>query len=281
MISENISENLANLAVKALVYEVGITPKPGLVDCANNGSHTDMNFFTFIDSSFSLYSYFREITIIGTNHKGDLTTLMPKLRKPGMLAEKEMFKATGGINTHKGAIFSMGIICATFGYMYANNMKITSSDLLGNSGIVASETVAELETASFETAGEKVFKNYGVTGARGEASAGFPSVNQIGLPVFNDCINNGLLVNDSGVIALLHLICKVEDTNIINRSDLKTLKEVQNSVNSALANTTNALNLIDYAKKLDQQFIKLNISPGGCADLLAVTIFVYLLENQL
>ena len=113
-------EYLSYLAHKAMLYEVSASPKPGLVDRFSNGAHKDMDFFTFMSSSASLSQFFSHCALEGEKHlDSDLPNLFSSLRIPGISAEKKMFFATNNINTHKGAIFSIGTICAAAGYLYS------------------------------------------------------------------------------------------------------------------------------------------------------------------
>ena len=115
-IREADSKTIARLACQALLYEVATTPKPGLVDRANSGSHRDMDFFTFQASAAALWPYFARCAEIGMDtHSLPPEETFSRLRTPGKLAEGDMLRATAGVNTHKGAIFSMGILCGALG----------------------------------------------------------------------------------------------------------------------------------------------------------------------
>src|SRR5699024_6679000 len=110
MIIKNFCNKISSMSIKSILYEVAATPKTGLVDRKNSGAHKDMDFFTFINSSSVLGSYFYNCTKAGIEFKGnDYRDLLKDIRPIGMEAEKDMFKATNNINTHKGIIFSQGI----------------------------------------------------------------------------------------------------------------------------------------------------------------------------
>ena len=266
------------LATKALLYEVSATPKPGLVDRANNGAHKDMDIFTFLSSSTALTPYFRDITLQAILFEGAPEEMLAALRYTGQRAEEDMFLATGGANTHKGLIFSLGLICAAMGYAYTHELPQTPAQILILCGKIATATTRELMQASEKdqkTHGERVFAQFGTTGARGEAAAGFPHVRDYGLPLLTQMVIEGCSLNDAGCIVLLHFIAHVEDTNLLTRSNPQTIDTIKRELLTFLKQTREPALLLDIAQKLDEQFIALNISPGGCADLLAVSYMLY------
>ncbi|MCL2218201.1 MAG: triphosphoribosyl-dephospho-CoA synthase, partial [Defluviitaleaceae bacterium] len=161
------ADKMAELAVRALITEVCITPKPGLVDRANNGAHRDMNVFTFIDSALTLHGYFRCITSLSQTHEDD--GLLLKLQPLGLQAEQDMFRVTKGVNTHKGAIFSLGLICAAAAVLERQSIKQTDeilsqtcADIVrSRSRLRDAEKAAEKGAA---TKGELVYKRHGLRG---------------------------------------------------------------------------------------------------------------------
>lgn len=120
-----MSKQIVNNALKALLYEVIINPKPGLVDPVDNGSHNDMDVFTFVNSSLALEEYLDKAAEIGESFTGtDLTIMFNRLREKGVLAEKAMLTATQGVNTHKGAVFSLGIFVCAQSYAKRNRQNV-------------------------------------------------------------------------------------------------------------------------------------------------------------
>jgi holo-ACP synthase/triphosphoribosyl-dephospho-CoA synthase len=175
----------------------------------------------------------------------------------------------------------MGIICAACGYL---GPPFTSLDevLQTAAQIAAPALCNDLEGITVQnsvTHGQIIFAKFGVTGIRGEAAAGFPSVRYWGLPVLRKALKSGSSYNDAGIEALLHLIANVNDTNIISRSSPDTLKTLQTRLQAFLNAQPDSRSVLEYAAKLDAQFIKENISPGGCADLLAITYMLHFLTN--
>jgi holo-ACP synthase/triphosphoribosyl-dephospho-CoA synthase len=272
------SQKAGLAAVQALLYEVSATPKPGLVDRSNNGSHRDMNFFTFLDSGTALIPYFQHMTAMGLAHQGTAQTLIPALRYQGRQAEGQMFAATGGVNTHKGLIFSLGLLCACAGYQYAQDLSPTADQLLELAALAAGGVTKELDcTATPATHGRRAYGRYCATGIRGEAAAGYPHVRKWGLPVLKKMAAQGCSLNDAGVIALLHLMAHLEDTNILARADRDTLLQMQALLRKELSRTQDPAQLLSFARFMDEWMVLRGLSPGGSADLLAVSYFLYFL----
>jgi triphosphoribosyl-dephospho-CoA synthase CitG len=280
----SFADQVAKQAVRALITEVCITPKPGLVDRANNGAHEDMDIFTFVDSSLALYPYFRDSTAYSLAYDGRCDGLLSKLVPRGIQGEQDMLIATGGVNTHKGAIFSLGVLCAAVAVV-AKQTDTAKEAALQDAciALAAGRTRRKALPTNDVTNGERIYGQYGIRGVIGEAAAGFPHVFNLALPRFREQIKEGNTIETAGVVALLHLIAQVDDTNIIARSGIETLREVQEVVRGVLgehSNDKNALRYRAYAQELDSMFIQRGISPGGCADLLAVTLLIDALSRQ-
>jgi len=272
---EQFAETLANLATNALTAEVCITPKPGLVDCANSGAHHDMDIFTFMDSALALYPYFRKVTVTALSYTGAVSELLAVIQPLGIQAETDMFTATHGVNTHKGAVFSLGVMCAAVGIIASRPDQYTNAYASLSELCVTICRAKARTTAKLATKGQGVYQTYGLTGILGEAAAGYPNVFELALPTLERYIAQGIPLQEAGVMTLLQLLTVVQDTNIVARHDIATLHEVQARVKQDLQTCTTPQTFIHYAQTLDQQFIKRNISPGGCADLLALAIFVH------
>jgi len=276
------AKQTARLACQALLYEVAVTPKPGLVDRANSGSHADMDFFTFQASAAALWPYFETCAKIGM----DTRDLLPeqtfaRLRAPGMIAEGEMLRATGGVNTHKGAIFSLGILCAALGRMgweYADKPRWLLYECAQMTAGLIAKDFAGLTAETARTAGQKLYLRHGITGVRGQAEAGFPAVLQVGLPKLEEGLRKGLSINDAGCAALLAMLAAADDTNIISRSDYETQQRI--ALDTAILLQKTPFPGEDLLKQMDEDFMEKNLSPGGTADLLAMTYFLYLLKED-
>ena len=267
----------AQMAQRALLYEIGITPKPGLVDRSNNGSHRDMDFFTFQRSAVALYPFFEECVRIGRETRSlSPSETFARLRFPGKLAEGRMLAATGGVNTHKGAIFSLGILCGALGRLEREDWCDLAAVLTVCADMCADLT-ADIDRP-VDTAGTRLYRDHGITGARGQAAAGYPVVLQFGLPKLAAGLSEGLSINDAACAALLSLIAETTDTNMIHRGGLEKQQETAKAVAALLEKTP----FPDRGtlEQLDADFIRDNLSPGGCADLLTMTLVLHFLKED-
>lgn len=275
-------QKVGQYLTQAILLEVSTHPKPGLVTRLSNGAHKDMSVFTFMMSSAVLSKAFNDLQDIGQAHRGTLVELFCKLRSYGVGAEAELLRVTKGVNTQRGILFAGGIVSAVSGY--AMNMGLSRDALLPlikemAAGLVARE-LKNLDHAAM-TAGEKLYYKYGITGIRGEVENGFPSVVNYGLPALEDAFDKGATINDALVHALISLMTVVEDSNVIWRTDYDTLLEVQRIAKNILS-----LGCVFTEKgrmaiaETERYFLQRRISPGGSADLLSVTITLYLLEHK-
>lgn len=275
-------QKVGQYLTQAILLEVSTHPKPGLVTRLSNGAHKDMSIFTFMMSSAVLSKAFNDLQDIGQAHRGTLAELFCKLRSYGVGAEAELLRVTKGVNTQRGILFAGGIVSAVSGY--AMNMGLSRDALLPMikemaAGLVAKE-LKNLDHAAM-TAGEKLYYKYGITGIRGEVENGFPSVVNYGLPALEDAFDKGATINDALVHTLIALMTVVEDSNVIWRTDYDTLLEVQRIANNILS-----LGSVFTEKgrmaiaETERCFLQRRISPGGSADLLSVTITLYLLEHK-
>jgi len=275
------ADEVAGKALQALLYEVSATPKAGLVDRWNNGSHHDMNYITFLDSSSILVPYFRKAVLAGTKAAGTMNNLFEQLRLLGKQAEIDMYRITNGINTHKGAIFSLGILCGAAGFLWKEQGGHTLLELCRVASDIATDSLKDFEQEPHPLSnGEIIFKKYGISGARAEAVSGFRSARELALPILQNCLAESCSVNDSSVFALLVLISQVYDTNIIKRAGLQTQTGIHCQITQFLEQQPDINAVLDYMTELDREFQRQHISAGGCADLLAVTWFLQLLVGS-
>lgn len=277
----------AENAQRALLCEVAVTPKPGLVDRHNSGAHDDMDVFTFIHSACTLCGYFETCTRIGLAHRGgDAQACFDALRVPGLLAEADMRRATAGVNTHKGAIFSLGIACASLGMSWGEPFS-AEHILLRCGEMTRLRMQDELENArqgQARTFGEQVYQKKGVGGVRAEAAGGFAGVRETALPRLNAALDAGLSLNDAALCALTALMARTEDTNAVRRggeAGAKAMREkaqmLDSRMTAAIAAGKAQEVLDDFRHELtlwDQELTRQRISPGGCADLLALALLM-------
>ena len=294
-IRKYLTEHVITSATRALCDELATTPKPGLVDRHNCGSHSDMDFFTYIDSIAELLPFFQECALIGFDcavtsiekrsgsgiyNEADIPELLPLVKRAGKLANIKMSLATGGVNTHRGIICSLGILCAAYGWLIRSKTVFSMDELFDLSGVIARPLMDDFKDMSSDTAetnGEKLFAMCGMTGVRGEMSCGYRNVREYSLPMLRRMIERGHPMNDSGVAAFLALLSHVDDTTIVHRSNEATLREIQRAAAEFLKANPSMSEIKRWAAETDLQFIEQNISAGGCADLLAITFFVWYL----
>ena len=192
-----------------------------------------------------------------------------------------MLAATRGINTHKGAIFSLGILCAALGRLPKELWKMPDAVLKEcaamTAGLVAAD-FAGLTRENAVTTGQKLYLQHRITGVRGQMEAGLPAVRDVGLPALKEGLARGLDLNRAGCGALLALITAAVDTNLIARSSLTTQQETVSQLKELLLH--DPYPDLPTLRHLDSRFIEKNLSPGGSADLLAVCYLLYFLENE-
>ena len=275
---QHMAEFIAARAFTALTQELATTPKPGLVDRNNTGAHADMQARHFIASAVALRPFFCRFA-----EEGYLTRDLPpqetfqRIRAIGVEAEAAMLQATAGVNTHKGAIFSLGLMCAAAGRLSPeqwSSQRLCAECSAMTQGLVARE-LGSIKADTAKTPGEQFYALYGVAGARGQAEAGFPSVLHTGLPVLQEGLRHALSLNDAGCAALLHLIACQDDTNLIRRGGRNVQQALRERISQMLAQTPYPTQ--DQLLQLDQEFIENNLSPGGSADLLALSYFLLFL----
>lgn len=290
-----VARKIGQLSLEAMLMEVAATPAPGLVDRFNSGAHDDMDIMTFLRSSSALSGAMTELALAGLEHEGSLPELLSKIRRIGIRAEHEMYSATLGVNTQKGLLFLLGILTAAAGYVLRPSAKALPKNGPLNPEVIArraAEICAGLVERELEvlhhkrpdrqlTAGEHYYLAHGFTGVRGEIEAGLPSVFEAGLPRLREALNQSASDNDALVHALLGLMTHTEDTTILHRHDLVTLEKVR-------AEAAEILSAGGYltpegrqkTEALDRQYTSARISPGGSADLLAVTWFLHRMEEM-
>ena len=239
--------HLAGLAAKALTEEVRLTPKPGLVDERNNGAHSDMDLPLFLRSIDALTPYFRQITALSLSGADAAA-----LQAAGLEAEAAMFRATGGINTHKGALFSFSVLLAALGRCLSEGGDVFAH---------AAALTAEL-TPPQNTNGSAVALRHQVGGARAEALAGFPTARKAA----------ALLQTHDPLTVLLWLMAHTEDTNLYHRGGAEGAALVK--VRSAAILAAPPEQRAALALAMDDTLIDRWLSPGGSADLLALALFL-------
>lgn len=270
---------IGHLASMALQAELDTTPKPGLVDRNDNGAHRDMDHALMQRSIQALHPYFVRLAQLGFTDKQPCHDEIVNI---GIEAEREMFKATGGVNTHKGALFSIGLAavalageafsritqaegCGTMAYNDVNSKQIQS---LSNS--IAS--LARLFPDTNGTHGSKAKANNILKGALDNAREGYTQLFKAWLPFYIDRIAEG----DNYALhkTLLRIMCDLDDTNIVYRTSIETMKEVKTEAKQMLDTSRNIVNFEAALQAMNTDYIHRNISPGGSADMLSLVVFL-------
>ena len=192
-----------------------------------------------------------------------------------------MRRATGNVNTHKGAIYSMGLVCGALGRLdweaWRQPARIAKEAAAMAAGAVENE-LGGVAPETAKTPGERFYALYGVTGVRGEAEQGFPAVLRHGLPVLESGLGRGKTIDEAGTAALLSIIANTADTNLIARGGIDRQKQAAAELRALLQ----ADPYPDRAtvEALDRAYIAENLSPGGSADLLALCFFLHFLKED-
>jgi triphosphoribosyl-dephospho-CoA synthase len=264
-------ERVGTMAGECLKLEVGTYPKPGLVSHVDSGAHSDMDAGLLGRSADTLVPFFADLAAAGA-----AGATMSRLRVIGLEAEQAMMAATAGINTHRGAIFGLGLLAAAAGLRLGYGI----ADSLGQ--IVANRWGADIASGPMplHSHGALAARRYAAGGARMQGALGFPAIYDIGLPAFREA--RRLAPDDSEaarVQTCMALIAAVDDTNLLYRGGIDGLAFASASAAAFLENGGIAVpGWRAAAADIHAAFVARNLSPGGCADLLAMTLFVDALE---
>ena len=254
---------IGHLASMALQAELDTTPKPGLVDRNDNGAHSDMDHALMQRSIQALHPYFVRLAQIGFDNP------QPRhyeILQVGIEAEQAMFKATGGVNTHKGALFSIGLAAVALGGMACSN----NAQLHSLSNSIAS--LASLFPDTSGTHGSKAKANNKLKGALDNAREGYPQLFKAWLPFYLDRLAEG----DRYALhkTLLRIMCDLDDTNIVYRTSIETMQEVQAEARRMLERIPETTHFEAALQAMNTDYIRRNISPGGSADMLSLVVFL-------
>lgn len=267
-----LTYEISQLALKAMITEVSTMPSFGLVSPVTQGSHKDMDYYTFLDSSFVIAPFIKEMASTGYSYESP-KNIFKAIRAIGIKCEEDMFKVTKRVNTHKGMIFLIGVVAAAIGKalyekLTFEKIEIILKDMCEN----ILDDFKDLDKKKELTHGEKLYLKYGFIGIRGEAKEGFSNIFHEILPEYD---NSKLKGNNLYSQILLKLISKVEDSTIVHRQNIEKLHEVQRCANEILnLGGFNTKEGTVAAYDFEKQCIGENISPGGSADLLALVIFL-------
>lgn len=269
---KKLARNIAKIAVRALYFEVKAYPKPGLVSFIDSGSHDDMNGETFYRSLFSLRHYFYHIIMQGLSNQS-----FDQLKETALQAEEKMLMATHGINTHRGAVFSLGIFCVSTAKLIKTKAIFSPMDL--HHQIMNDwEKVLENHSTAIQSNGNIVSRKHMIIGAKEMAIQGYPIIFQL-FPSFHTLFETTQCINTSCLYAYLSLLTQIDDTNILHRKGMTGLKEARQKAQEILLISC----LKTRQKKamaLHYSFSSERISPGGVGDLIGVLLFLSQLYND-
>ena len=261
---------IGRLAIGALYREVELSPKPGLVSPADSGSHRDMDFRTFVRSLQSLRNYFPEITRVGATGPS-----FEPLRRLGVAAEAGMLQATGGINTHRGAIFNLGLLCAAAGALVAGGARLSAEAVCAMVSRRWGDEIVGAADPAVRSHGAEVARRYGCGGARREAADGFPAALEVGLPAYRQALQATGEPARAALHCLFALIARLDDTNLLWRGGPAGLAFARQRARDFLADGgVSADGWEMHARTIHAEFVVRNLSPGGSADLLGVSLFL-------
>lgn len=308
---EQLADMLARFAVCALVKEVELTPKPGLVDRISNGAHTDMDLVLFLTSSAALFPSFRACAMAGLTmfdsppqtplDESALIRLVSALRSIGKQGEDAMFCATRGVNTHKGANYSFSLLLAATGMELARGTQLpfdataiahmlAQTQVLGNA--IFSHDLTKLDQRIHDTQtdvgssyyaelshGEQLYVKRGITGVRGQSAAGYPALAQTVLPDLRSMCDHD--ATDALLRVMVHLMATLEDTNVLHRGGADSLIWLQRRAAEIHKAHLSHRDLVEALKDFDEECIQRMLSPGGTADMVSLGIYCGFLEGIL
>ncbi|WP_338844748.1 triphosphoribosyl-dephospho-CoA synthase MdcB [Massilia sp. W12] len=264
--------HLARLALRSLYQELALFPKPGLVSLVDSGSHSDMDASSFLRSLFAIRHYFRAIALAGWRGAA-----FAELRQLGMQAEHAMLRATGGVNTHRGAIFSLGLLCAAAARVQGQGLAIDAQNwraaLRQHWG---GDLLAHQSRQFDDSHGARMAQRYACGGARAQAAQAFPLLFEYALPLMQAELQQGRPVQEARLHTLFALIATLPDSNLLYRGGVPGAAFARNAAQDWLqAGACQAPDWQARALALHHAFIARRLSPGGAADMLAAACFAH------
>jgi triphosphoribosyl-dephospho-CoA synthase len=273
-----VADHVADAAKSALLDELETWPKPGLVSHMDSGSHTDMDASTLRASAAAIAPFYYQLTVAGAAGSS-----MHNLREIGLEAERAMLAATGGVNTHRGAIFGLGLLCAAAGATWSQTPRSRSgwcAEALGATVRRRWGYAIRSGPIPLHSHGTNALLKFGAGGARAQAAAGFPHAIEVGLPALR--LGRRLAPNDpeaARVQGFFAILASMEDTNLLHRGGVVGLHYAQEAAMCFLRQGgVKQADWCERAISVHRAFVVRRLSPGGCADLLAITLFLDALE---
>ncbi|BAN45914.1 triphosphoribosyl-dephospho-CoA synthase [Metapseudomonas resinovorans] len=265
-----LADWLADLAVDALIDEADLSPKPALVDRRGSGAHSDLHLGLMHASALSLWPCFKQMAEAALEHGEIGQPLREALGRIGREGEAAMLVTTGGVNTHRGAIWALGLLVAAVALEPDN---LDSQTIALRAARIA--LIDDRAAAIGDSHGAQVSRRYGARGAREEAQLGFPAVLGHGLPQLSRSRAAGAGEQNARLDALLAIMTTLADTCVLWRAGLEGLTAMQQGARAVLdAGGSASLAGRRQLRALDARLLQLNASPGGAADLLAACLFL-------
>ena len=262
-------------AVAALHAELVLYPKPGLVSPLDSGAHRDMDAATFMRSLFTLRHYFQAIAEAGARDEPFIA-----LQRLGIAAEARMLAATNGINTHRGAIFCIGLLAAAAGLRLANGLDLSPTHLAQTVANRWGDAIGATCRSHSTSHGSLAVAQYRVRGAREEALAGFPTLMSVAVPTLTNALDIIGCHKHAQVQTLFSIMAELDDTNLLHRGGIEGLYFARDQAKGFLARGgVTSAGWESCAMAMHQQFVARRLSPGGSADMLAAAIFVRSLQT--
>lgn len=266
---------IGRAATLALYDELALAPKPGLVSFADSGSHNDMDAHTFMRSLFALRHYFVEITLLGA-HNAPFSAL----QACGIEAEARMLRATGGINTHRGAIFMLGLLCAAAGHVVAAQQQPTPEAIRT---ALQTQWGAALQARAQKSSGlpgAVAVSRYGLRGASQEAALAFPAVFETGWPAWQQATAQGLGLKQRQMQSFFSLLATLDDSNLAHRGGMEGLLFARTAAQDFLDQGGAAASSAEaHARAVHRDFVARRLSPGGTADALSTVCWLARLQD--
>jgi triphosphoribosyl-dephospho-CoA synthase len=267
--SEICADRLALLATEALIEEARLSPKPGLVDSRGSGAHDDLSLPLMLASAHSLTPTFHALGLLGWERQAD-AVLRREIGRLGRVGEQQMMAVTHGVNTHRGAIWALGLLVSALAMLRGQG---SAADVVAKAAAVA--LLPDDHMPITFSKGQRASRRYRVPGAKEEAQHGFPHVIQLGLPQLRLSRQRGASESEARLDALLAIMTHLPDTCVLSRGGMPALE----AMHQRAAQVLDAGGVMTERGKmilqeLDQLMLALHVSPGGAADLLSATLFL-------
>lgn len=273
----SLADRLADLAVDALIDEADLSPKPALVDRRGNGAHQDLHLGLMHASALSLWPAFKEMAEAALHFGVVGQPLREAIGRIGREGEAAMLHTTGGVNTHRGAIWALGLLVVAAA-LEPDNRTSAALSLRAAQLALIDDRYSPVQNSH----GAEVAQRYGARGAREQAQLGFPAVLHYGLPQLQRSRATGQGEQNARLDALLAIMTTLADTCVLYRAGESGLEAMQRGAQKVLdAGGSASLGGRRCLHELDLQLLSLNASPGGAADLLAACLFIDSLEPAL